>query len=183
MVCYRRYGHNELDQPMYTQPALYKKIAKHPDTLTVYEKQLIEEGTATTADLQAVRDTVMATLDDEFQQSKTGTCQSVVCLLSLHTSAYFSLPAPSLTNPPTTTIFLTADIGKSDWLSSKWAGFLSPHQRSLIQTTGVEMERLKDIGTCIYAYVYVYVYVLCIYIYIYVCVCFFMLSLAMYYSH
>ena len=45
--CYRRYGHNELDQPMYTQPALYKKIAKHPDTLTVYEQQLIREGTAT----------------------------------------------------------------------------------------------------------------------------------------
>jgi 2-oxoglutarate dehydrogenase E1 component len=44
MICYRRYGHNELDQPMYTQPQMYSKIAKHPDVIEVYGKKLVSEG-------------------------------------------------------------------------------------------------------------------------------------------
>jgi hypothetical protein len=52
---HRRYGHNELDQPMYTQPQLYSKIVQHPDTLTVYEAQLVADGTAQQEDLDAVK--------------------------------------------------------------------------------------------------------------------------------
>jgi len=44
MVCYRRQGHNEGDNPEFTQPALYKLIAQHPDPRAIYEKQLIERG-------------------------------------------------------------------------------------------------------------------------------------------
>ena len=44
MVGYRRSGHNELDQPMFTQPKMYKAIQKHPSSLEVYEKKLIAEG-------------------------------------------------------------------------------------------------------------------------------------------
>lgn len=44
MKCYRRFGHNELDQPFYTQPLMYAKIAKHPDTLSVYESELLTQG-------------------------------------------------------------------------------------------------------------------------------------------
>jgi 2-oxoglutarate dehydrogenase E1 component len=41
---YRKMGHNELDQPMFTQPLMYKKIAKHPNVLKIYEEKLITEG-------------------------------------------------------------------------------------------------------------------------------------------
>ncbi len=44
MVCYRRHGHNESDEPKFTQPKLYNLIAKHPNPREVYVKQLIERG-------------------------------------------------------------------------------------------------------------------------------------------
>ena len=44
MVCYRKHGHNEGDEPKYTQPALYNLIAKHDNPREVYTKQLIERG-------------------------------------------------------------------------------------------------------------------------------------------
>ncbi|GIW42314.1 MAG: 2-oxoglutarate dehydrogenase subunit E1 [Candidatus Binatia bacterium] len=44
LVCYRRHGHNELDDPTYTQPVLYKKIAEHPTVRTLYEARLVAEG-------------------------------------------------------------------------------------------------------------------------------------------
>ncbi len=44
MVCYRRHGHNESDEPKFTQPSLYNKISKHPNPREVYNKHLIEKG-------------------------------------------------------------------------------------------------------------------------------------------
>lgn len=44
MVCYRRHGHNESDEPKFTQPSLYNIISKHPNPREVYNKKLIERG-------------------------------------------------------------------------------------------------------------------------------------------
>lgn len=44
MVCYRRHGHNEADEPKFTQPSLYNIISKHPNPREVYNKKLIERG-------------------------------------------------------------------------------------------------------------------------------------------
>jgi 2-oxoglutarate dehydrogenase E1 component len=44
MVCYRRHGHNESDEPKFTQPSLYNIISKHPNPREVYNKKLIEKG-------------------------------------------------------------------------------------------------------------------------------------------
>jgi 2-oxoglutarate dehydrogenase E1 component len=44
MLCYRRHGHNESDEPKFTQPKLYNLIAKHPNPREVYVKRLIERG-------------------------------------------------------------------------------------------------------------------------------------------
>jgi 2-oxoglutarate dehydrogenase E1 component len=44
ILCYRKYGHNEGDEPRFTQPLLYKAIASHPNTRDIYADQLIEEG-------------------------------------------------------------------------------------------------------------------------------------------
>ena len=47
MFCYRRHGHNEGDEPAFTQPVMYKKIGSHPSTLEIYAKRLIAEGVMT----------------------------------------------------------------------------------------------------------------------------------------
>jgi len=44
MVCYRRHGHNEGDEPMVTQPVMYRKIAAHPNILELYRKRLVADG-------------------------------------------------------------------------------------------------------------------------------------------
>lgn len=70
LICYRRYGHNELDQPMYTQPTMYAKIVNHPDTLAVFETQLIADGTCQRSEIDEIKASVGATLQSEFDASK-----------------------------------------------------------------------------------------------------------------
>ena len=47
MICYRRHGHNEGDDPSYTQPILYRKIKEHPSVATLYAERLVREGVIT----------------------------------------------------------------------------------------------------------------------------------------
>ena len=44
MFCYRRHGHNEGDEPSFTQPLMYRRIAQHPTTRQIYARKLVEEG-------------------------------------------------------------------------------------------------------------------------------------------
>jgi 2-oxoglutarate dehydrogenase E1 component len=51
LLCYRKYGHNEGDEPRFTQPILYKAIEKHPNPLEIYSEMLVKEGLVTTEDI------------------------------------------------------------------------------------------------------------------------------------
>jgi 2-oxoglutarate dehydrogenase E1 component len=53
IFCYRKYGHNESDEPMFTQPLMYREIAKRPLPADIYSKRLIDEGTVTQAEVDA----------------------------------------------------------------------------------------------------------------------------------
>ncbi len=55
MFCYRRFGHNETDEPMFTQPLMYKAIKAHASTLALYEQRLLDEGSITPAERDAMR--------------------------------------------------------------------------------------------------------------------------------
>src|SRR6185369_15086731 len=55
MICYRRFGHNESDEPAFTQPQMYRVIKDHPSTLTLYSKKLVSEGTLGEADITAMQ--------------------------------------------------------------------------------------------------------------------------------
>merc|ERR1719192_811375 len=56
LVGYRRFGHNEIDEPMFTQPIMYSIIKKHPNVMDIYSKKLISEGVVTKEEVQAVVD-------------------------------------------------------------------------------------------------------------------------------
>jgi 2-oxoglutarate dehydrogenase E1 component len=70
MYCYRRHGHNESDEPSFTQPVLYKRIAQHPLISTTYTDRLIAEGTITTADSDAIKAEYTAAMDRAFEKAK-----------------------------------------------------------------------------------------------------------------
>ena len=67
MFCYRRHGHNEGDEPAFTQPVMYKKIAAHPSTLEIYAKRLIGDGVITVGEVEKARADWRARLDAEFE--------------------------------------------------------------------------------------------------------------------
>ena len=54
LVGYRKYGHNEIDEPMFTQPIMYSIIKKHKNVLDIYAEQLISEGVVTKEEVQDV---------------------------------------------------------------------------------------------------------------------------------
>ena len=63
LICYRRRGHNEADEPSVTQPLMYKKIATHPTVREIYAQKLIEEGTVTSQEAKDYVDQYRATLE------------------------------------------------------------------------------------------------------------------------
>ena len=71
MFCYRRYGHNETDEPMFTQPAMYKRIKAHPSVCEIYSRYLVNEGIVTDVEVDEMRAKVRANLDAEFQVSES----------------------------------------------------------------------------------------------------------------
>jgi len=71
MICYRRFGHNELDEPFFTQPVMYKNISKHPTPLKVFEERLVSSGKATQEELDGYKASTEKALSDAYQLSKT----------------------------------------------------------------------------------------------------------------
>jgi 2-oxoglutarate dehydrogenase E1 component len=63
MYCYRKHGHNEGDEPAFTQPEMYRKIAEKPSVSKVYTEQLIRQGDLTEQESQAIADEYLARLD------------------------------------------------------------------------------------------------------------------------
>jgi 2-oxoglutarate dehydrogenase E1 component len=67
MFCYRRFGHNEGDEPAFTQPLMYKVIRAHPTTLEIYSKKLISEGVVTEGEVDKMKADWRARLEAEYE--------------------------------------------------------------------------------------------------------------------
>ena len=70
MFCYRRFGHNEGDDPSFTQPIMYKAIKDHPSVREQYAKRLIEEGLASETEIEDWIEEFEQFLDSEFEAGK-----------------------------------------------------------------------------------------------------------------
>ena len=71
IFCYRKYGHNEGDEPSFTQPLMYKKIKEHPSTLQKFADRLISEKVLTKEEFEDEKNAYQKRLDEEFEASKS----------------------------------------------------------------------------------------------------------------
>lgn len=110
MVCYRRHGHNEGDEPAFTQPIMYRKIKSQPTTREVYAKKLAAEGSISQEECDKINADFVAKLEQDFQAA----------------SAY--------------------KPNKADWLEGRWQGLVVATGDEANSNTGVEINKLRDIG-------------------------------------
>ena len=71
MVCYRRFGHNEGDEPSFTQPLMYKKIKSHPTTLNLYSETIANDGLLTRDQISKQKEDFKKFLEKEYKASET----------------------------------------------------------------------------------------------------------------
>ncbi|UWR21699.1 2-oxoglutarate dehydrogenase E1 component [Sulfitobacter sp. S190] len=70
LICYRRFGHNEGDEPMFTNPVMYKKIKKQKTTLTLYTDRLVKDGLIPEGEIEDMKAQFQARMNDEFEAGK-----------------------------------------------------------------------------------------------------------------
>ena len=70
MFCYRRFGHNETDEPFFTQPLMYKEIATHKTIVSIYSARLMAEGVITAQDFEDMKADYRKKLDEDFSASE-----------------------------------------------------------------------------------------------------------------
>jgi 2-oxoglutarate dehydrogenase E1 component len=70
IFCYRRFGHNEGDEPMFTNPIMYKKIKTHKTTLSLYTERLVKDGLIPEGEIEDMKAAFQAFLNDEFEAGK-----------------------------------------------------------------------------------------------------------------
>ncbi|XP_065163792.1 2-oxoglutarate dehydrogenase complex component E1 isoform X3 [Atheta coriaria] len=73
LVCYRRNGHNEIDEPMFTQPLMYRKIKKTKPALEKYSEQLIAEGAVTPEEVKDVKDKYEKICEEALEKAREET--------------------------------------------------------------------------------------------------------------
>ena len=67
VIGYRKRGHNEIDEPRFTQPVMYQKIDKHPTCLEIYKQQLLSDGVLSENDIKNTSQLVQKCFDDAFE--------------------------------------------------------------------------------------------------------------------
>jgi len=75
MVCYRRHGHNEADDPSYTQPIMYRKIKTHPSVATLYSERLVREKIVTQDDVDRLKKSINQRLSDAHERAQQNALQ------------------------------------------------------------------------------------------------------------
>ncbi len=102
ILSYRKYGHNEGDEPRFTQPTLYKAIAQHPNPRDIYAKKLIDSGVITSQEVQAEISAFDQHLEEKYEISKGIEKVKIKCFLVDEYKSY-RFPEPTEENLTPTT--------------------------------------------------------------------------------
>jgi 2-oxoglutarate dehydrogenase E1 component len=104
LLCYRKYGHNEGDEPKFTQPKLYNIIAKHPNPREIYLEQLQREALLSAEEAKQIEQVYQQFLEDEYEQSRSRDKALVYDFLSLTWKDYRHGTAKDFEKSPVTGI-------------------------------------------------------------------------------
>jgi len=74
VICYRKYGHNEGDEPYFTQPQMYDRIRSRPSLNTVYSRELIEQGFTRKEDIDVLEQNINRELEDALETVRSSAC-------------------------------------------------------------------------------------------------------------
>jgi 2-oxoglutarate dehydrogenase E1 component len=94
MICYRRHGHNEADDPSYTQPILYRKIKEHPSVATLYSERLMRDGLITNEEVKAMRKAAVDRLSEAHAEVQKQSAPYELQELCIPPAAELEQPCP-----------------------------------------------------------------------------------------
>ncbi len=103
LLGYRKYGHNEGDEPRFTQPKLYKAIAKHPNPFKIYSEKLIAENTVDVDYIKGITANFKAMLEEEFIKSKQDKVSKVKPFMAKTWDAFIRAGLEKMLAPTNTT--------------------------------------------------------------------------------
>ena len=110
LVCYRRYGHNEADEPAFTQPRMYQLIDTHMSVRALYTQQLVQRGDITVDDEQAVEFDFKSRLDRAFEETQSGRAEMADDELELDRALADAERDADLANDPPVLTAVSADV-------------------------------------------------------------------------
>lgn len=140
LLGYRKYGHNEGDEPRFTQPSLYKAISKHPNPREIYKDKLIKEGLISNEVMKQMEADYKKLLDIDFDASKEIE-RTVIDVFMANAWKDFRLSKPGEVNHQYPTQF---DLGKLKELATK-ISTLPADKKFLSKITRLFASRLKMI--------------------------------------
>ena len=91
LLGYRKYGHNEGDEPRFTQPKLYKLISKHPNPKNIYASKLIEDSLMSENEIKSIESEYRSKLENQLEDSKKSEKTSITDFMSAEWSDYESI--------------------------------------------------------------------------------------------
>jgi len=74
LICYRRYGHNEGDEPYFTQPLMYDRIRQRPSIDVIYARKLLEEGVVKGDDIEPIKEAINRELEEALETVRQSAC-------------------------------------------------------------------------------------------------------------
>lgn len=116
LVGYRRFGHNELDMPKFTQPKMYSSVGDHPSVLDVYAKKLTAEGIVSAEEVEAIKSNIAEFYNAEYEKSKS---------------------------------FNPSGVKHANKFIPNWKDMKTPDEIAIPKATGIDIERLKELGNMI----------------------------------